>query len=74
MSTESITAANAAIKTLRKGGFDPRWVKDATGPLYHISIGHFATKEEAKSFAAKAIESGKVPGGNAYFIEIIPNK
>ncbi len=74
VSTESIAVANAAIKTLRRGGFDPRWVKDATGPLYHISIGHFATKKEAKDFAAKAIESGKVPGGNAYFIEIIPNK
>jgi hypothetical protein len=74
VSTESITAANAAIRTLRKGGFDPRWVKDATGPFYHISIGHFATKQEAKAFAVKAIESGKVPGGDAYPQEIIPNK
>jgi hypothetical protein len=74
VSTESIAAANAAIRTLRKGGFDPRWVKDGTGPLYHISIGHFATKQEAKDFAIKAIESGKVPGGDAYPQEIIPNK
>jgi hypothetical protein len=72
VTAESIAAANAAIRALRKGGFDPRWVKDATGPLYHISIGHFATREEAKDFAIKAIESGKVPGGNAYPIEINP--
>ncbi|MES2377318.1 MAG: SPOR domain-containing protein [Bacteroidota bacterium] len=70
----SIPATNAAIRKLRSGGFDPRWVKDAAGPLYHISIGHFATKQEATDWALKAIESGKVPGGDAYPIEINPQK
>ncbi|MBC7399498.1 MAG: SPOR domain-containing protein [Mucilaginibacter sp.] len=70
----TIADANAAIKKLKKAGLDPRWVTDATGTLYHISIGHYATKEEARNFAFGAIESGKVPGGDAYAIEIIPNK
>jgi hypothetical protein len=70
----TIEEANAAIKKMKKAGLDPRWVTDATGTLYHISIGHFATKGEAKDFAFQMIELGKVPGGDAYAIEIIPQK
>jgi hypothetical protein len=72
--TDNVAEANAAIKQMRKAGLNPRLVTDAAGPLhYHISIGHFATKDEAKKFAADAINAGKVPGGNAYGIEIIPD-
>jgi hypothetical protein len=66
--------ANQKIRNLRKAGFDPRIVSDGAGPAIHISIGHFATKQEAKDFAVKAIESGKIPGGDAYPQEINPQK
>jgi hypothetical protein len=70
----TIAETNVAIRRMKKAGLDPRLITDATGTLYHISIGHYATKEEAKDFAEKAINAGKVPGGYAYAIEIIPNK
>jgi|GEM_PF-901306 hypothetical protein len=70
----TIADANTVIKKLKKAGFDPRWVTDATGTLYHISIGHFATKQEATDLAFSAIQSGKMPRGDAYGIEIIPQK
>jgi hypothetical protein len=59
---------------MRKFGLDPRIVTDAPGKLIHISIGHFATKQEATDLAFKEIEAGHVPGGNAYGFEIIPQK
>ncbi|NNU34292.1 hypothetical protein HK413_09285 [Mucilaginibacter sp. S1162] len=68
----TIAEANAGIRLLKKSGLDPRWVTDAADAQYHISIGHFATKEEAKKFAVNAIESGKIPGGNAFAMEVIP--
>ncbi|WP_214069928.1 SPOR domain-containing protein [Mucilaginibacter sp. dw_454] len=70
----SIREANTAIRKMRKYGLDPRIVTDGTGPQIHISIGHFATKEEARDLAFKEIEAGHVPGGAAYGIEIIPQK
>jgi hypothetical protein len=70
----TVAETNAAIRKLKIAGYDPRLVTDATGTLYHISIGHFATKDEARSYAVKAIETGKMPKGDAYPIEIIPNK
>jgi hypothetical protein len=70
----TVAEANAAIRKIRKGGFDPRVVTDGPGPEIHISIGHFATKQEATDLAMRAIESGSMPGGTAYGIEIIPQK
>ncbi|MDB5030347.1 SPOR domain-containing protein [Mucilaginibacter sp.] len=70
----NIAEVNAAIKKIKKAGLDPRLVTDAPDTLYHISIGHFATKQEATDCAVKAIEGSKVPGGYAYGIEIIPSK
>jgi hypothetical protein len=63
--------AKWVITRLRKKGLDARLVTDAAGPLYHVSIGHFKTAQEAKAFAVKAQESGKVTG-DAYPNEIIP--
>ncbi|MCC8425669.1 SPOR domain-containing protein [Mucilaginibacter sp. UR6-11] len=62
------------IKKLKKNGLDAWLVPDGTGPLYHVSVGHFATRQEAKDFAFKAIEANKIPSGDAYPIEIIPQK
>jgi hypothetical protein len=70
----TVAEANAAIRKMRKAGFDPRIVTDSPGPEIHISIGHFATKPEATNLARKGIESGAMQGGDAYPIEIIPNK
>jgi hypothetical protein len=72
--TSTIAETNAIIKILRKRGLDPRMVTDASGSLYHISIGHFPTKPEATDFAFNAIQANKVPGGDAFGIEIIPQK
>jgi cell division septation protein DedD len=69
--SKNITEANALISKLKKNGLDPRIVTDAAGPLIHVSIGHFKTVQEAKAFAIKAQESGKVTG-DAYPFEIIP--
>ncbi|MES2808501.1 MAG: SPOR domain-containing protein [Bacteroidota bacterium] len=63
--------ANRLIAKLKKKGLDPRMVTDAPGPKIHISIGHFKTAVEAKAFAVKSQESGKV-AGDAYPLEIIP--
>lgn len=72
--TGNVAEANAAIKKMRKFGLDPRVVTDAPGALIHISIGHFATKDEAKNMAAQEIQAGHIPGGYAYGFEIIPTK
>lgn len=72
--TGSVAEANAAIKKMRKSGLDPRVVTDAPGTLIHISIGHFATKDEARNLAVKEIQAGHIPGGYAYGFEIIPTK
>lgn len=74
ITTNSIAEANAAIRKMRKFGLDPRIVTDAPGTLIHISIGHFATHQEAKNLASKEIEAGHIPGGYAYAFEIIPQK
>jgi cell division septation protein DedD len=68
---KNIAEANALISKLKRNGLDPRIVTDAPGPLIHVSIGHFKTIQEAKAFAIKAQESGKVTG-DAYPFEIIP--
>lgn len=70
----TVAEANAEIRKMRKAGFDPRIVTDGPGPEIHISIGHFATKQEATDLAMKGIESGAMQGGTAYGIEIIPQK
>lgn len=70
----SIAEANTLIKKLRKSGLDPRVVTDAPGSLIQISIGHFATKQEALDLAMKEIEAGHIPGGNAFPFQIIPTK
>lgn len=68
---KDMAQANRLMAKLRKKGLDPRLVTDAPGPLIHISIGNFKTATEAKAFAVKAQETGKVQG-DAYPNEIIP--
>jgi cell division septation protein DedD len=68
---KTMAEANALISRLRKNGLDPRIVTDAPEPDIHISIGNFKTAKEAKAFAVKAQEAGKVTG-DAYPYEITP--
>lgn len=65
--------ANKYITNLNAVGLKAWVVPDAPGPLKYVSIAHFKTREEAKVFAKKAIESGKIPR-DVYPLEIIPKQ